>query len=101
MSDTPTRPAPDPAVEVSPDRPPAARCPYCDRPFRTERAWALHLGEVHPGACTDEEAAAHERARAAERDDLFYFHLKAIAALGSVYALTVVLYMVALGSGII
>ena len=103
MPDPPTspRPEPDPTVDVPPDQPPAARCQHCGRPFRDERAWALHLGEVHADACTDEETAAHEDARAAERDDLFYFHMKAIAALGAIYALTVVVYMIALGSGIV
>jgi hypothetical protein len=94
-------PDPKPDVAVPPDESPAARCPYCGRPFRRERARALHLGEVHPDACTADETDAYEAALADERDELFYFHMKAIAALGSIYAVTVVLYMVALGSGIL
>jgi len=91
----------DPDIDVPPDRTPEAWCPHCDRPFATERAWALHLGEAHPTACSEAERAVHESAVEAERDDLFYFHLKAIAALGAIYAVTVVLYMIALGSGLI
>lgn len=75
------------------------RCPYCDRPFRTDRDRALHLGETHADACTDEERAAYDEARTAEADDLFYYHLRVVAALGVIYALTVLAYMVVLGSG--
>lgn len=92
---------PDPEFDVPRDRQPAATCPYCDRPFTAERARALHVGEVHADACTGTERGAYEAAREDERDDLFYFHLKAVATLGAVYAVTVVLYMMALGSGLL
>ncbi|MEF8773514.1 MAG: hypothetical protein V5A23_04210 [Halobacteriales archaeon] len=87
------------AVEtaVPDDETPAARCDRCGRPFRSERALALHRGEVHddldPG-----EAAAYERAREAEHDDLFFFHIRAVIVLGVLYAVSVVLYMVVLGN---
>jgi hypothetical protein len=60
---------------------PAAECPYCGRPFQTERLRALHVGERHPEECTDDERAEFEAAREAESDDLFIYHLKVIAAL--------------------
>ncbi|MFB6304419.1 MAG: DNA-binding protein [Haloferacaceae archaeon] len=94
-----TRATPDPEFDVPADRPPAARCRYCDRPFADERARDLHRGEVHPERCTEAELEAYEAARSAEREDLFYFHLKTVVALGVLYAAMVLLYMVALGSG--
>ncbi|MFB6302382.1 MAG: DNA-binding protein [Haloferacaceae archaeon] len=97
----PTYPTPDPEFDVPPDRQPEATCQYCGRPFAATRACALHVGEIHGDACTDAEREAYEAAREDEREDLFYFHLKAVAALGAIYAVTIILYMVALGSGLI
>lgn len=71
-----SRPTPDPEFDVPADRTPAARCGYCGRPFHDERARDLHVGEVHAEACTAAERDAYEAARDAERDDLFYFHLR-------------------------
>jgi len=71
----------DAAVDVRPGETPAERCPYCERPFRTERLYALHLGERHPEQCTEAQAAAYEDAREAEGDELFIYHLKVTAAL--------------------
>ena len=96
-----TRPLPDPEFDVPADRPPEATCPYCERPFAAQRACALHVGEVHGEVATGAERTAYEEAREDERADLFYFHLKAVAALGAIYAMTVLLYMIALGSGLI
>lgn len=79
----------------------AARCPHCDRPFDDERARDLHVGEVHAADCSEAEWDAYEVARAEERDDLFYFHLRVVAALGVLYGFLVLLYMIALGSGIL
>jgi len=62
----------------------AAVCPYCDRPFAAASARDLHVGEVHDAVRSAAEAAAYERAREAERDDLFYYHLRVVAALGVV-----------------
>jgi hypothetical protein len=73
----------DPAVEVAvpPGERPAARCPYCDRPFTAERLRALHVGERHPGAASPAEREAHAAAREAEADELFVYHLKVIAGI--------------------
>jgi hypothetical protein len=96
--DGPTAPA-HPPTEVGDDETVAARCPHCDRPFTAERARDLHVGEVHGDASSAEERTAYEEARAAERDDLFYFHLRVVAALAVLYSAVVLLYMIALGSG--
>jgi hypothetical protein len=79
----------------------AATCPYCDRPFGVESARDLHVGEVHSRVWSDEERRTYEAAREDERDDLFYFHLRVVAALGVLYAFIVLLYMLALGSNVI
>lgn len=81
----------EPETAVPDGETPAARCPYCDRPFRTERLRALHVGEVHADVCTDTERGAYDEAYEAESDELFVFHLKVMAALvlltfGLVYA---------------
>ena len=68
-------------VELPADERPTARCPYCERPFRSERLRALHVGDRHPERCTDAERADYEAAREDESDDLFVYHLKVIAAL--------------------
>lgn len=62
-----------------------ARCPYCDRPFRTSQLRTLHIGERHPDRATAEEESAYESARSAESDAMFLFHLKVIAALILIY----------------
>ena len=77
------------------DETPAARCAYCDRPFRTERAWALHVGEAHPGRCTDAEGDAYDEAASDEADELFGFHMKVFVAIGVVHTVVVLAYMVA------
>ena len=91
-------PFPEPATHVPDDEEPET-CPYCDRPFRSEHARDLHVGERHepdPAECERYEAALEQ-----ERDDLWLFHAKAVVALGVIYAATVILYMVVLGSGIL
>ncbi len=80
---------------------PVAACPYCDRPFESSRARALHVGEDHPDRCTDEERAAYEEADEAERDDLFVYHLKAVVVIGLTWAIFVILYMVAIGTNVV
>ncbi|MFB6138007.1 MAG: hypothetical protein ABEJ42_06670 [Halobacteriaceae archaeon] len=100
--DTHPRPgaAPDalpvPDTEVPPGEAPAARCPYCDRPFASERTCTLHVGEAHD--CTDAEWAAYEAAVDAEGDDLFVYHITVVAALSLLYAVSILGYMVVLGS---
>lgn len=96
-----TRPTLDPNTDIPDHETPEARCPYCERPFRSAHACALHLGEEHEGDCTDDETEAYEEAREAERDELFYFQLKVVIALGLIYGGTVLVYTVALGSGLL
>jgi hypothetical protein len=88
-----------PETEVPAGEEPAAECPYCGRPFRDIAGKRLHVGEVHPDACTDAEWDDYEAARSDERNDLFYFHMRVVMALGGIYAVTVLVFMVALGSG--
>ena len=84
-------------TSVPPGEQPAGRCDRCGRPFVEERALALHRGEVHD-SLTDDERAAYEAARDEEADDLFFFHIRVVVALGVMYAMGVVLYMVVLGN---
>ncbi|MDY6817590.1 MAG: DNA-binding protein [Halobacteriales archaeon] len=75
---------------------PAATCPYCDRPFRSERSRDLHLGRSHPDQCSETEWGAYEAADEEERDELFFFHMKVVVALGVLYSVGVLVYMVVL-----
>jgi uncharacterized C2H2 Zn-finger protein len=93
LTDVPTR--------VPDGEEPAATCPHCDRPFRSEHARDLHLGEAHERGLTDDQRARYDHALEEESDELFVYHFKAVVALGVVWAVTVLLYMVALGSGFI
>lgn len=68
-------------TELPPGEQPAARCPYCARPFPTERLRALHVGERHAGSASPAEREAHATAREAEADELFVYHLKVIAGI--------------------
>lgn len=81
-----------PEVRV-PDGETPPRCPYCARPFRTERLRALHLGDVHAEDCTADQREEYDEAREAEREDLFIFHLKVVAGLVAVYAVLLLSYM--------
>lgn len=72
------------------------RCPRCDRPFRREHQRDLHLGENHDDL-SPEERATYEDADQAEEDDLFFFHLKVVIALGVLYSSTVLLYTAIVG----
>lgn len=91
-----TRPSPPPTV-VPGDETPEATCPYCDRPFRSNDALDLHVGENHPGDCTETEWEAFEAATAAEQGELFYFHLKVVFALGVTNAALILSYLIVLG----
>lgn len=75
------QPITEPELVVPEDDPPAARCPHCDRPFRTERLYVLHLGETHPEACSEEEQDTYEETYDAESYDLFTFHAKVVVTL--------------------
>jgi len=71
---------------------PAARCPYCERPFEVERFCALHVGEAHLAEASEAEIDRYEEAVDAEDDDLFVFHLKVVAAIVAVIMGYVYLY---------
>jgi hypothetical protein len=88
-----------PETAVRADETVAAVCPYCRRPFAEREAHDLHVGERHAEACSAVERDAYAAAREAERDALFYFHLRVVAAIGVLYTITVLLYMIALGGG--
>ncbi len=75
----------EPEFDVPEDDPPAARCPYCERPFRTDRLRALHLGETHSDECTEEEYETYEEVYDDESHDLFTFHVKVAVALLLLY----------------
>jgi hypothetical protein len=92
---------PEPEYDVPAGDTPAATCRHCGRPFRSERALALHLDEVHPESLDVTEQAAAERARELEADELFFYHAKVVGALGAIYSVTVILYMVAFTSGLL
>lgn len=89
----------DPDIDVPSAEVPTAECPYCGRPFDTERARDLHVGKRHAEEATEAEMAAYEDAEETERDELFFFHIKVVVSLGVVYAVLVIVYMAALGSG--
>lgn len=92
---------PEPTFDVPLAETPTATCRHCDRPFRSERALALHLDEVHPGSLDATEAAAVDRARELEADELFLYHAKVVGALGAIYSATVIIYMVVFTSGLL
>jgi hypothetical protein len=85
-----------PLTHVSEDRSPPARCRHCGRPFPTNRLHAIHLGQAHEDDLSDAEREAFEDAWDSESDELFMYHLKVIASLGALYAVLVLIYMVAL-----
>jgi len=88
---------PDPLTRVPTDEEPTATCPHCERPFRSVHARDLHVGERHESEATETESERYERALETERDDLWFFHAKAVVGLGVTYAASVILYMVVLG----
>ena len=87
-----SRPLPPEAFDVPAGEEPAARCPYCERPFRAERSRDLHVGEAHAGEANDDERERYEAAEEDEDDDLFVFHLKVVAAIVAVIMGYVYLY---------
>ncbi|GAB7012371.1 DUF7410 domain-containing protein [Halolamina salina] len=78
MSDQSTTDRAEAAFAVDDD---AERCPYCGRPFATEHLHALHLGEEHADALTEDEAERYAAADDLESDELFKFHIKVLAVL--------------------
>ena len=89
----------NPDVDVPDNEAPAAECQYCGRPFDAERARDLHVGMAHREEATESEIEAYETADESERDELFFFHIKVVVVLGVIYAVLVIVYMAALGSG--
>ena len=86
----------EPTTAVPDDDQPAARCPYCDRPFESERAGALHVGEAHPDRLTADECDAYEEASADEDHELLVYHLKVVVALSAVYGAFAFTYTIVL-----
>ena len=87
---------PEPVTEyeydVPADETPAATCPYCDRPFSTDRYAAYHLGVAHPDELTADERETFEAERDDEQYDLFTFHLKAAVTVFLTYFMFTFLY---------
>ncbi|WP_408958330.1 hypothetical protein [Natrinema sp. 74] len=61
------------------------RCPYCERPFRRDRAETLHRGLAHVDRLSDRERAAFERAVREERVEIRRFRLYALGVLVLLY----------------
>ena len=87
----------NPETATLDDDSPAASCPYCDRPFDSERSCALHVGEDHSDEWTADEKIAYEEATAAEENDLWIYHMKVIIALGVIHAVIILAYLIVLG----
>jgi hypothetical protein len=87
--------------EVPSDQKASGTCPYCERPFMSERARDLHVGEKHSEKCTEKELDLYEEADTDEKDELFLYHIKAVVIIGVLWAVFVLLYMIAIGSNII
>ncbi|MFC6717222.1 hypothetical protein ACFQGT_05980 [Natrialbaceae archaeon GCM10025810] len=84
--DLPSAAVPGVEYDVPPDEDPTV-CPYCGRPFRSERYAAFHLGLEHPAECSADEREAYEEARDDESFELFTFHVKAAVTVFLVYFL--------------
>ncbi|WP_121744590.1 DUF7410 domain-containing protein [Natronorubrum halophilum] len=78
--------------DVPADETPATTCPYCERPFRSERYVTYHLGVSHPEELTDDERAAFEDEREDEEFDLLTFHVKAAVTVFMTYFVFTFLY---------
>ncbi|ELZ21857.1 DUF7410 domain-containing protein [Natrinema limicola] len=78
--------------EVPPDETPVATCPYCGRPFRSERYATFHIGVEHTEVCSDDEREAFEEELGDEEYELFTFHFKAAVSVFLVYFLFTFIY---------
>ncbi|MDZ7730270.1 MAG: hypothetical protein U5K37_03995 [Natrialbaceae archaeon] len=78
--------------DIPPGEEPAARCPYCNRPFSSERLETFHVGRRHEAELTDEEQARFEEATDEEQYDIFTYHLKAAVSVFLVYFLFTMIY---------
>jgi|AntDeeMetagen681_2_1112603.scaffolds.fasta_scaffold32280_1 uncharacterized C2H2 Zn-finger protein len=82
------------AVDIEvPDDATEYRCPYCDRPFRTERYRTLHLGLDHPDLIDEAEREAFQDAYLEENDEIGRFRLKVLGTLVLVYFLFLFVYL--------
>lgn len=68
-----------------PDDAPTHSCPYCNRPFRTERLRKLHVGLDHPELIDDDERDAFQDAYLDENEEIGLFRLKVLAVLVLIY----------------
>ena len=68
-----------------PDEATTHSCPYCDRPFRTERLRQLHVGLDHPELIDDDERVAFQDAYLDENEEIGLFRLKVLAVLVLIY----------------
>lgn len=83
-----------PDVRLSDSQESIQRCPYCDRPFSSDRSHDLHLGEKHAERLTETERTRHEDAHEEEEEEMFIYHIKMVVLIGILWAGVVVLYMV-------
>lgn len=81
QSTNPTQSTAEIEMAIPSDETPAARCPYCGRPFATEQLCILHLGDSHRDEWTEIEQDEHEDAYKTESDELFIYHMKVIITL--------------------
>ena len=86
----------DPDILVRGTESPAVTCPYCNRPFDTQRSQALHLGEEHADQLTDTEQDAYYTAIEDEQAELWWYHMKVVVALGVTNGVVILGYMVVL-----
>ena len=72
----------------------AVNCPYCDRPFSTERICALHKGQEHPSELSDDERQVVRNVSDRETAELRRFRLKAVLGLVLLYFMFLFAYAV-------
>ncbi|WP_254524854.1 DUF7410 domain-containing protein [Natrinema caseinilyticum] len=78
--------------DVPADETPGATCPYCSRPFRSERYVTFHIGVEHADVCSPDEREAFDDERDDEEYELFTFHFKAAISVFLVYFLFTFVY---------
>ncbi len=78
--------------DVPAEATPTVTCPYCDRPFRSERYATFHIGRVHAEECTPTEREAFDEKRDDEQFELFTFHVKAAVSVFLLYFLFTFIY---------
>ena len=89
-------PVTEPEFDVPADEAPRW-CPYCDRPFRTDRAAIYHVGQDHADVCTSDERAAYDDERDDEEFELFTFHVKVAVVILVTYFTFTYFYALSLG----